>query len=80
GIVTAFDKETGIATVEQRNRMFEGETIEVVAPEGPYFHHTIRNMKNIDGEDINVAPHPQMTVFMPFDREVGPFTMLRRKA
>jgi len=36
-------------------------------------------MKNIEGEDILVAPHPQMTVFMPMDEEVGEFTMLRRK-
>jgi hypothetical protein len=79
GMVTDYDKTTGIATVEQRNRMFNGETVEVVSPLGPYFLQTLSNMKNIDNEPIDVAPHPQMTVYMPVDREVQPFTMLRRK-
>jgi len=79
GMVVSYDKETGVATVEQRNRMFTGEEIEVVKPEGPYYKQYISSMKNADGECIEVAPHPQMTVYMPMDQEVGPFTMLRRK-
>lgn len=79
GMVTAFDKETGIATIEQRNRMFKGETLEVVRPVGQYFLQEIKRMENGDHEEIDVAPHPQMTVFMPLDQEVEPFTMLRRK-
>lgn len=79
GMVTAFDKETGIATIEQRNRMFKGETLEVVRPMGQYFLQEIKRMENGDHEEIDVAPHPQMTVFMPLDQEVEPFTMLRRK-
>lgn len=79
GMVVSYDKNTGIATVEQRNRMYTGEEIEVVKPEGPFFTQKIRSMKNIDGMEIDVAPHPQMTVFMPMNMEVGPYTMLRRK-
>jgi putative protease len=79
GLVTAYDKKTGIATVEQRNRMFVGDEIEVVRPEGSFHMQKISGMKNADGEEIEVAPHPQMTVYMPMDREVGEFTMLRRK-
>ncbi len=79
GMVTAFDKRTGIATVEQRNRMFKGETVEVVRPVGQYFLQEIKSMENVDHEEIDVAPHPQMTVFMPLDQEVEPFTMIRRK-
>ena len=37
-------------------------------------------MKNADWEDIDVAPHPQMTVYMPVDEPVEPYTMLRRKS
>ncbi|HHW49612.1 MAG TPA: U32 family peptidase [Clostridiaceae bacterium] len=80
GLVTAYDRNTGIATVEQRNRMFVGDEIEVVRPNGGYFKQVIREMKNIDGENIEVAPHPQMTVFMPMDQEVEEYTMLRRES
>lgn len=79
GLVTAYDKETGVATVEQRNRMYTGEEVEVVNPEGPYFIQRIKSMKNAEFEDIDVAPHPQMKVYMPMDREVVPYAMLRRK-
>lgn len=80
GVVTAYDKATGIATVEQRNRMFKGEEIEVVLPHGDYFIQKIEAMKNIEGEDIDVAPHPQMTVFMPMEKDVVEYTMLRKKS
>ncbi len=79
GIVVSFDRETGIATVEQRNRMFTGEEIEVLSPEGRFFTQKIHSMKNINGEEIDSAPHPQMTVYMPLDREVPKFTILRKK-
>ena len=35
GLVTSYDKDTGIATVEQRNRIC-GEETEVVRPRGDY--------------------------------------------
>ena len=79
GMVMSYDKDTGIAAVEQRNRMFTGEEIEVVRPEGPFYTQCISGMKNAEGEYIEVAPHPQMTVYMPMEQEVVPFTMLRRK-
>lgn len=80
GMVLSYDKETGIAKVEQRNRMFTGEEIEVVRPEGPFFKQKIRSMKDSEGNGIEVAPHPQMIVYMPMDQEVEEFTMLRRKS
>jgi len=80
GLVTEFDSKTGMAKVEQRNRMFAGEEIEVVRPVGRFFRQRITVMKNEEGENIDVAPHPQMTVYMPMDREVEPYTMLRRKS
>lgn len=79
GMVLSYDKETGIATIEQRNRMFVGEEIEVVRPKGSYFKQVIKSMKNIDKEDIEVAPHPQMIVYMHMDQEVAEYTMLRKQ-
>jgi len=79
GIVKHYDKSTGIATIEQRNRMFTGEEIEVVTPGGGYFTQVIESMKNEDDEIITSAPHPQMIVYMPMGREVVEYTILRRK-
>lgn len=80
GLVTAYDAETGVATVEQRNRMFVGDEIEVVRPQGPFFTQKIGWMRNAEGESIEVAPHPQMTVTMPMEQPVALYTMLRRSA
>jgi putative protease len=79
GVVTAYDAATGIATVEQRNRMFAGEELEVVPPRGPFFSQRIAWMRNAEGVEIEAAPHPQMTVYMPVDRPVAPYSMLRRR-
>ena len=79
GLVLSYDAASGIATIEQRNRFAAGEELEVVSPKGPFHVQKVHSMRNADGEDIKVAPHPQMTVFMPVDMPVEPYTMLRRK-
>lgn len=79
GMVLEYDKETGIAKIEQRNRMFTGDEIEVVRPQGPFFTQKIHAMKNVEGEEITVAPNPQMVVYMPMDEAVEPYTMLRKE-
>jgi putative protease len=79
GLVKSYDSSTGIATIEQRNRFAVGDELEIVPPEGNYNIQKVKSMKNADGDDIDVAPHPQMTVYMPVDIPVEPFTMLRRK-
>lgn len=79
GLVLEYDSNTGIAKIEQRNRMFVREEIEVVNPEGGFFVQTIDSMKNIDGEAIESAPHPQMIVYMPMKQAVVQYAMLRKK-
>jgi putative protease len=80
GLVTAYDGETRTAVIEQRNRFAVGDELEIVPPKGPYHIHKVSEMRNEDGESIEAAPHPQMTVYMHMDRPVEPFTILRRKA
>jgi putative protease len=80
GVVLEYDKETKIAKIEQRNRMFKGDKIEVMNPERPYFTQNIKWMKNEDGEEIEVAPNAQMIVYMPMEKEVAPYTILRKEA
>jgi putative protease len=79
GLVQSYDKATGLATVEQRNNMKLGEEIEVMQPDGPNFTQTITQMLDEEGNAIDVAPHPQQTVFMKMKQQVSPLAMLRRK-
>ena len=80
GIVLNYDISTGIATIEQRNKMFTGDEIEVVSPKGLWFPDNIQWMKNSMGETIETAPNAQMLVKMPLSREVERYAMLRRRA
>jgi putative protease len=79
GIILEYDKKTGVARVEQRNRMCIGDEIEVMNPRGKYFKQKIRSMKNEEKEWIENAPHPRMIVYMPMERETEKYAMLRRK-
>ncbi|MBA1336917.1 MAG: peptidase, U32 family large subunit [C1] [Firmicutes bacterium] len=78
GLVLDYDPASGIATIEQRNRMFTGDIVEVVGPGRDYFVQSIEAMRNDEGEPIDVAPHPQQVVTMPMKHPVKPFDMLRK--
>ena len=80
GVVIKYDSDTKIATIEQRNRMYKGDVIEVLNPEGGFYIQKIEWMKNVDGDYIDVAPHPQMIVSMPMLKEVQKYTIIRRKS
>ena len=79
GVVKHYDKETGIATIEQRNRFFKGDEIEIIRPNGTPFKFVADYMTDGDDIEIDVAPHPQMTVKLKPGNEVGEFAILRKK-
>jgi putative protease len=60
GIVKEYDAEKGIALIEQRNRVFEGEEDEGLRPIGEPLKINLNNMKDVDGNKIEVAPSAQM--------------------
>jgi len=78
GIVRDYNPETGFAVVEQRNRMFKGEILEILSPGGTWFNQEITAMINEKGVEIDVAQHPQMQIFLKTDKIVEPWSILRR--
>lgn len=78
GIALDYDKETGVATVAQRNRFFKGDEIEIMQPMKPCFMQTVDYMENEEGEPIDVAPHPEQIVKMPVKEPVVKGAMLRK--
>ncbi|MDR7856007.1 U32 family peptidase [Tissierella sp.] len=78
GLILDYDEETKIATVEQRNRMFVGETIEVFGPKKEYFSQTIEKMWDEEGTEIDVAPHPQQIVKILMAEPVNKMDMIRK--
>jgi putative protease len=78
GMVLDYDKETHIATIEQRNRLFTGEEIEVFGPGKEHFTQKIEQMWNDEGKEIDVAPHAQMIIKMKMLKDVERFYLLRK--
>lgn len=58
GIVKQY--ENGKAIVEQRNKIYEGDKVEVLRPKGDGFYVLINDLRNNEGEKIETAPVAQM--------------------
>ncbi len=78
GFILEYDAKEGVATVEQRNRMFVGDDIEIMGPGRETFVQRIKWMKDEKGDYVESAPHPQQVITMPVDKRVNPGDMLRR--
>ena len=78
GLVKGHENETGLVIVEQRNKMYVGDKIEVIGPFKETMNATILEMYNEDGEPIESAPHARQTVKMKLDIDVDKDYMLRK--
>ncbi len=78
GLVKGHEEETGLVVVEQRNKMYVGDKIEVIGPFKETMHATILEMYNEDGEPIESAPHARQTVKMKLDLDVEKDYILRK--
>ena len=80
GLVRSYDPDTGMAVVEQRNKMVLGDEIEVFGPgASPGFTQKITRMTDEEGESIDSAPHPQQIVHIQMEQPADTDWMLRRK-
>ena len=77
GIVTGYDKETKMAEVIQKNRFFKGNTVEFLRPFGDFHAQVIEYMTDGEGNEIEVANHPQSVVYIKSEIELEPDTFIR---
>lgn len=79
GMVLDYDSSSGIATVEQRNKMSVGDDIEAIGPDIEMFTQKLEDMWNDEGERIQAAPHPQQIVKIKMKKPVCRYGILRRE-
>ncbi|MGX7150855.1 peptidase U32 family protein [Enterococcus ureasiticus] len=79
GEVMAYDSETKIATIRQRNHFSVGDEIEFYGPGFNHFHQTVEVMYNEENELIDRAPNPMMILTMPVEKPVAVGDMIRKK-
>lgn len=70
GIVLEYDKETHIATIQQKNKVFDGDEVEILRPEGPVFNVTLDDMRENNGTKIDSAPRAEMIFKVKVDKEL----------
>ena len=80
GMVKNYDKESGIATIEQRNKFSVGDEVEffVALPRQP-FKQTITEIYDEKNNSLKEAPHPQQILKIKVPNEVKEFDMLRKR-
>lgn len=78
GVVRGHDEESGLVIVEQRNRMFVGDEIEIIGPHKETMYAKILEMYNEENQPIESAPHAKQIVKMKLDIPVEEHYMLRK--
>ena len=79
GIVKEYDPITKIAVIEQRNKVFKNDEVEVLTYDGDNFNIKLDEICDMDGNFIDSTPHPQMLYKIKADKILKPYYMLVRK-
>jgi putative protease len=77
GIVRGYDRQKKMTVVEQRNRFFAGDEVEIFFPHGDSVTLVVPTMYDEEGNEVYAAPHPQQILYLPV-AELPPYTMLRK--
>lgn len=79
GMVRGYDREQGLVEVEQRNYFEVGDQLEIMIPGEGYIEYKVNTLLDENRQPILKAPHPQQTVYLPLDREIKPYSIMRKK-
>lgn len=79
GIVKAYNPDSKIAIVEQRNKMTVGEEIEIFGPGKDFFTQKLERLQDEEGNDLDSAPHPQQILQIKMNEPVEPGFILRKR-
>ena len=79
GIVLDYDKETKIATIEQRNYFKTGDVVEIFGPEHNIITYKLDKILDEDGNEIDVVRHPKQIVKIKIEDPLNVDDMIRVK-
>ena len=77
-VVTGY--ENGLVTAVLKNKFSRGAVLDCLEAGVEPFNITVDALFDKNGEEIDCAPSPMMTVKIPFEREIKAGSMLRMKA
>ncbi len=78
GVVKEYDRQKGVALIEQRNHFARGDRVEFLNPTREPFSQVIQELYTLEGIPVEKAPHPQQLLLTPTDKEVSPYDIMRK--
>ena len=79
GLVLDYDSENKIVKIEQRNYFKVEDQVEFFGPNMETFSYQIHKIENDQGENIEIANHPNMIVYLKVDKPLQKYDMMRMK-
>ncbi len=79
GTVVDYLSDTKEVVIEQRNRFFKDDELEILMPSSPFLKIKATKIINEDNEEIDVAPHPKMRVRIPCDTKIPIGSFVRKE-
>ncbi|MBD0381760.1 peptidase U32 family protein [Paenibacillus sedimenti] len=79
GLVMDYEKETGIAVIQQRNHFKPGQEVEFFGPNGTHFKQKVGTIWDEGGGELDAARHPLQMVKIRTEHPVNKWDMLRKK-
>jgi len=78
GIIKEYNPKTKRIIVEQRNKIFEGDKLEIVSPRGRHLDVIAQDLRDDMDNAIESTPHAKMLFSMPMRVPVDPESFIRR--
>ncbi len=72
--------EDGYVVATLKNKFLRGQVLDCLEPNAVPFTVSANELYDIDGNEIESAPHPMMQIKIPFPREIKKGALLRMKA
>ena len=76
-VVESYDEKTGLAAIEQRNKLSVGDAAEIITPGSTGRPFVIDSLFSRDMEPIESAPHPKMKAYVKLPFKASPGDIIR---
>lgn len=79
GMVLSYDKDKKIAKIDVRNRIFVGDSVEVIGPDCETIFATVKALYNENMEAMDVAPRPKELIWIDLGFELKENYIIRKQ-
>lgn len=79
GLVLDYDKDSQMATIQQRNHFKPGQEVEFFGPEIQTFKQVVDKIYDKEGNELDAARHPLQIVQIKVDQPIYPNNMMRKE-